>query len=46
MTPMNLYDRHVLPKLRVFLEFMSDWYKECRKSVDGDFDREPSSIFS
>ena len=24
-------NRHVLPKLRVFLEFMSDWYKDCRR---------------
>jgi len=39
-------NRHVLPKLRVFLEFMSDWYKDCRKSVAGDFDREHSSLLS
>jgi DNA-binding transcriptional LysR family regulator len=28
-------NRHVLPKLRVFLEFMSDWYKDCRRPLAG-----------
>ncbi|MEZ5816739.1 MAG: LysR family transcriptional regulator [Hyphomicrobiaceae bacterium] len=28
-------NRHLLPKLRVFLEFMSEWYKECRKAGTG-----------
>ncbi|MGE0700286.1 MAG: LysR family transcriptional regulator [Hyphomicrobiaceae bacterium] len=28
-------NRHILPKLRVFLEFLSDWYKDCRKSGTG-----------
>lgn len=37
-------NRHLLPKLRVFLEFMADWYKECRKSVHPQpgCNREPS----
>ncbi len=25
-------NRHMLPKLKVFLQFLSDWYRECRKS--------------
>lgn len=29
-------NRHLLPKLRVFLEFLSDWYRECRKSAGHD----------
>lgn len=41
-------NRHVLPKLRVFLEFMSDWYKDSRKSViaSADFSEEPSDVLS
>jgi DNA-binding transcriptional LysR family regulator len=26
-------NRYLLPKLRVFLEFLSDWFRECRRSV-------------
>lgn len=38
--------RHVLPKLRVFLEFMSDWYRQCRKSAPSEFNAEPSDALS
>ena len=26
-------NRHVLPKLRVFLEFIAEWYRDCRKGA-------------
>jgi len=41
-------NRHVLPKLRVFLEFMSDWYKDCRKLAPAEhaFDPERPGVFS
>ena len=33
--------RHLLPKLKVFLDFMSEWYRECRRPSppDGGFTR-------
>ncbi|MGD9802722.1 MAG: LysR family transcriptional regulator [Hyphomicrobiaceae bacterium] len=41
-------NRHLLPKLRVFLEFMSDWYKECRKSTHAgsEFTGQSSGLLS
>ena len=27
-------NRHMLPKLKVFLQFLSDWYRECRRSSE------------
>lgn len=38
-------NRHVLPKLRVFLEFMSDWYKDSSSPFAEGVNGQPSDAF-